>query len=148
MASRSMSWFLVLGSIGLLAFAGVKTYGPRPTRIKAAGTLLASLLDLPRSLPYPSNERTGDLQGVLVAELHISASGRVTNVNVLQAPSKSFGDSVSTSLRRLTSSPPKDSRGRPAVVAGKVILYFVIQNDTRRVLAPEEMAALRRSASN
>ncbi len=78
---------------------------------------------------YPEEALKKRQQGVAVVELQYDAKGDVVSTSVLEAPSKSIGDSVVIALTQWKFVPSKKRDGTPVSVRGKLTFYFEIDNE-------------------
>jgi len=77
-------------------------------------------------------------QSVAVAEVHISTTGNVLHVRVLEAPSAPVSQAVVDAVRRWTFRPPDPVNGRAIALTGKLTFYFVRDDEGGTVRYPSE----------
>jgi TonB family protein len=88
---------------------------------------------------YPEEAVKKREQGVAVIELVYDAKGDVVSTDVLEAPSKSIGDSVVRALKQWKFVPSKKEDGTPVSVRGKLTFYFEIDKEGNgRVQNPKQ----------
>ncbi|HEU4510355.1 MAG TPA: energy transducer TonB [Pyrinomonadaceae bacterium] len=88
---------------------------------------------------YPQDAIKKREQGVTVVELVYDAKGDVVNTAILEAPSKSVGDSVIAAVRQWKFVPSKREDGTPVSIRGKLTFYFEIDKDGKgQVLNPKQ----------
>ncbi len=74
-----------------------------------------------------------------VVELQYDPKGDVVNTSVLEAPSRSIGESVIAALKQWKFVPSKKQDGTPISVRGKLTFYFEIDKDGNgRVQNPKQ----------
>jgi rhodanese-related sulfurtransferase len=115
-----------------------------PTVRITAWNSVRTLIKSRTPVPYPPTSIASGRQGVVVADILIAPDGRVRTVEVVEAPDADIASAAAGSLKSWTFKPVSDpSRGVPAAVRSKIILYFHIRSGNGEVLTPDEMAARR-----
>jgi hypothetical protein len=86
---------------------------------------------------YPPTSLQHGTAGVAVARLSVDSLGRVSNVEVLEAPDEAIKASLEAALVawRFPSTPTREG----SAMQGRVVWYFVIDNGRGLVLTPTEM---------
>jgi TonB family protein len=73
---------------------------------------------------FPDDAARDNKTGVAVSEIQIDTGGHVSVVKVLEAPSPSIAESVSTALQKWEFRPLLDSDRKPVLLSGKITFYF------------------------
>jgi len=73
-----------------------------------------------------------------VAQVHLSTTGKVLSVDVLEAPSLQVSASVSTAVRQWEFESPELISGRPQLLSAKLTFYVVRDGEHCLVLYPSE----------
>jgi TonB family protein len=104
--------------------AGTSAAGFLP--LSEADTLPVSLIDIRSLMNYPEQARRMHKQGIVVAELHITADGRVYDARLVQRAGWGFDEEVLRKIRRVRFRPAYRD-GKPIPVTVQIPVEFVLK---------------------
>ena len=85
---------------------------------------------------YPATSRKQGVQGVAVAQLEIDEKGRVSHVDILEAPDAAIKEAVTNATMQWEFI-PSTIGGEPVRIVGKLTFYFVMDKGKARVEDPK-----------
>lgn len=86
---------------------------------------------------YPKDAIRRNICGVAVVEVRINVDGKITGLDVVEAPSDSIAKSVFEAVSEWKFA-PHTSAGRRVIVHGAITFYFVLNDSTPKVLDPKD----------
>jgi hypothetical protein len=89
---------------------------------------------------YPGDDVREKRSGVTVAQITTDERGLVTEVVVLEAPSKSIEEATAAALRQWEFRQLWEPSGRSTTLTARIVFYFVLQDGKGVVRSPAETA--------
>jgi TonB family protein len=86
---------------------------------------------------FPDDALRAKESGVAVASIEVDVNGRISRLEVVEAPSPSIKASVTQAVQKWQFDPTYTG-GRPTRLLGKLTFYFVIRGGKGLVLNPSE----------
>jgi TonB family protein len=85
---------------------------------------------------FPPEARLHRQTGVAVAEVQLDPAGRVSQVQILEAPALAIAQSVSEAVAQWQFTPFNSQSGGPMILSAKLTFYFEIKAGKAMVLEP------------
>lgn len=101
--------------------------GATPSRVEKGQGLTEPVAVTKVPPAYPEEARQGRIQGVVVIEAEIDASGKVVDARILESPSPVLAGAALEAIRQWTFEPAKDATGRPIAVRFSLTMNFRLQ---------------------
>ena len=131
MLECGLATLLQVGLISL-SLASPQTAGVLRVR-ESALRKRATRVETPR---FPGDALKRGSNGVAVVSIEVGESGRVTSVQVLQAPDSAISNAVSEAIYKWTFK-PVTHEGKPVRLIGKLTFYFLLKHGKPRVESPK-----------
>jgi TonB family protein len=92
---------------------------------------------------YPDSSLVNRTEGLVAAAIAVNAQGRITSIEILEAPDSAMGRSAREALWRWRFRISSEMSKRRTRITSRVVFYFVLDHGRGMVLNPKDAAALK-----